>query len=59
MSGLINQMFIGLLRFSRTLPCIDNDHDPIDCISLNNQQSATQPNLINLHPNEYIEGPQY
>ena len=29
------------------------------CISLNNQQSMTQATLINLHPNEYIEGLRY
>ena len=41
MFRLIKQVFIVLLTFSG---------------SLNSQECTTQPNLINLHPNEYIQG---
>ena len=33
-----------------------NTADHVKCISLRNQQCMAQPTLINLHPNEYIEG---
>ena len=33
--------------------------DHVKCKSLSNQQYMTQPTLINLHPNEYIEGLRY
>ena len=56
MSGLIKQVFIGLLRFNRSLASIVNTSDSTKCISLNNQHCMTQSTLINLHPNEYIEG---
>ena len=29
------------------------------CISLNNQQCMTRSTLVNLHPNQYIEGQCY
>ena len=29
------------------------------CISLNNKRRIIQPTLINLHPNEYIQGSNY
>ena len=56
MFWLIQQVFIGLLCFSKYLFSIANTPDHVKCISLNNQQCMTQPALINLHPNEYIEG---
>ena len=59
MFELIKPVFIGLLCFSKSLPSIVNTPDDIECISFNNQQCITQPNLINLHPNEYIEGFRY
>ena len=59
MFKLIKPVFIGLLCFSKSLPSIVNTPDDIECISFNNQQCITQPNLINLHPNEYIEGFRY
>ena len=31
----------------------------MECISLSNQQCMTQLTIINLHPNEYIEGLSY
>ena len=43
-------MFVGLLT------SIANAFNHINCIFLNNQQYMTQPTLINLHPNECIEG---
>ena len=55
MFGLVKQVFIGLLSFDGVLASIANIPDHIKCISLNNQQCMTQPNLINLHPNKYIE----
>ena len=59
MLGLVKKVFIGCLSFSRSLSGIVNAPDHIECISLNNQQCMTQPTLINLHPNEYIEGLRY
>ena len=54
MFGLIKQVFIVLLIFSRSLANILNAPNHRKCISLNNQQCMTQPTLINLNPNEYI-----
>ena len=52
MFGLIKQVFIGLLCFSKSLCSIGNTPDHVKFISLNNQQCITQPTLINFHPNE-------
>ena len=35
--------------------CLSNINWPSLCISLNNQKCMTQPTLINLHFNEYIQ----
>ena len=59
MAGLNKQELIGLLSFSRSLAVKINTPHSVKCISLNNQQWMTQPTIINLHPNEYIEGLQY
>ena len=59
MFGLLKQVFIVLLRFSRSLASIDNVPDHAKFISLNNEQCMTQPTLINLHPNKYIQGLRY
>ena len=42
-------MFIGLLS------SIDSPSDHAKCVSLSNQKCMIQPNLINLHPNEYSQ----
>ena len=55
MFRLIKQVFIALLSFSKSLSSIANSPSHVKCISLNDQQWMTQPTLINLHPNEYIE----
>ena len=55
MFRVIKQVFIMLLRFSRSLASIVNTLDHTKCISLNNQKCMAQPTLINLDPNEYIE----
>ena len=47
------KMFIWLLF------CIVNGSNCAECVSLNNQQCMTQPTLINLHSNEYIQGLHY
>ena len=56
MFWLIKQAVTGLLYFSRSFASIVNASVHKKCISFNNQQCMTQPTLINLHPNEYIEG---
>ena len=53
---LIKQVFIALLCFTKSLCSSANTSDHVKCISLNNQQRMNQLTLINLHPNEYIEG---
>ena len=45
-------MFFGLLCLSKFLSSIANTPDHVKCIPLNNQQSMTQPTIINVHPNE-------
>ena len=55
MFKLIQQM-ITASSFSRSFANIVNTPAPARCVSLNYQQYMTQPTLINLHPNEYIEG---
>ena len=46
MFGLIKQVFIGLLCFSKSLASAVNTSDHIKCISLNNQQCMDQPTVI-------------
>ena len=52
----IRQVFIGLLCFNKSLSRIFNTLHHVKCMSSDNQQCMTQPTLINLHPNEYVEG---
>ena len=47
MFGIIKNMFIVLLG------SIVNASNHTKCVSLNNQKCEIQPNLINLHPNEF------
>ena len=49
MFWLIKKTFIRLL----TGPV--NGSNQTNCVSLSNQKCMTQPNLINLHPNEYSQ----
>ena len=56
MCGLIKRVFVGLLCFNKPLSSMANTPDHVTYICLNNQQCMTQPTLINLHLNEYIEG---
>ena len=56
MFRLTKQEFIALLSFSGSLTSVVNIPGHTKRISLNNQQCMTKPTLINLHPNESIEG---
>ena len=47
MFGIIKNMFVVLLG------SIANASNHTKCVSLNNQKCEIQPNLINLHPNEF------
>ena len=49
MIGLIKKMFIKLLTG------LVNTSNHTRCVSLTNRKCITQPTLINLHPNEYIQ----
>ena len=49
MFGLIKKIFIVLLTG------LINGSNHTKCVSLSNQKCMTQPNLINLHPNEYSQ----
>ena len=49
-------MFIGFLRFRKSLSSIVNTPGHVKFILLNKQQLMTQPALINLHPTEYMKG---
>ena len=49
MFGLIKKIFIALLTG------LVNESNHTRCVSLNNQKRMTQPNLINLHLNEYSQ----
>ena len=59
MFGFVKQVFIELLCFSKFLSSIANIPDHVNCISLIDQPSMTQPTLISLNPNEYIEELRY
>ena len=59
MFRIIEQVFVVLLGFSKSLVSRVNVPDHVYCTSLDNQQYITQPNLNNLHPNEYIQGLSY
>ena len=50
MFGFIKEMF------NRLLTSVVNDSNHTKCVVLNNQQRMTQSILIDLHPNEYIQG---
>ena len=56
MSGLIKKAFIELLSLSGSLASTVNTSDHAKCRYLNNQQHITQPTLIKLHHNKYIQG---
>ena len=49
MFGIIKKMFIAFLRN------IVNRSNHTKCASLSNQKCMIQPNLNNLHPNEYSQ----
>ena len=51
-------MFIKKI-FIRLLSCIVNVFSHTKCISLSNQKCKIQLTLINLHPNEYVQGLRY
>ena len=53
MFGFFEKMFNGLLTR------IVNGSNHTKCVSLKNQQCITRPTLINLHPNEVIQGLHY
>ena len=55
MFTLIEQVFIALFYFTKSLSSIANTPDHVKCISLNNQLCMTQSTL-DLHSNEYIKG---
>ena len=52
----MKQVFTGLSYFNKFLLSVGNTPDHVKCTSLSNQQFLTEPTIINLHPNEYIEG---
>ena len=53
MFGFFEKMFNGLLTR------VVNASNLTKCVSLKNQQCITRPTLINLHPNEVIQGLHY
>ena len=59
MLGFIKQVPIELLCFSRSLANIVNIPGHTKWKSLNNKPCMTQPSLINLYLDEYIEGLRY
>ena len=50
MFGFIKKIFTGLLTG------LVNGSNYTKCLSLTNQKYKIQPNIINLHPNEYTRG---
>ena len=56
---LFNQVLIGSLSYSRWSTSIVNARDYIKHVWFNNQQCMAQPTVINLDPNQYIEGLRY
>ena len=50
MFELLKKIFIGLSTI------IANTSTHTKCVFLSNQKYTTQPTLINLHPNDYIQG---
>ena len=56
MFELMKQVFTGLSYFNKFLFSVGDTPGHVKCTSLSNQKFMTQPNIINLHPNEYIEG---
>ena len=53
MFGFIKKIFIRLLT------SIYNASNQSKCVPLSNQKYVTQPELINLHPNNYTQGLSY
>ena len=53
MLGFLNKIFIGLVT------SIVNASNHTKYVSSSNQKCATQPTLINLHPNQYTQGLHY
>ena len=53
MFGFFEKVFNGLLTR------VVNASNLTKCVSLKNQQCITRPTLINLHPNEVIQGLHY
>ena len=49
MYEFIKRVFIGLLIFSISLPCIVNTHDHVKCTYLKNQQSTYYTFPVNLY----------
>ena len=45
--------FLIFIRLSTSIVNVSNH---TKCVSLSNKQRATQPTLINLHPNDYTLG---
>ena len=52
MFGLIRQVFIALLNFSRLLPSVADVSDQTKCLSLNDEPCMVWPTVINLNPVE-------
>ena len=52
-------MFIGLLSLCGSLGSIFNTSNHTKCIALNKQQCMTQPALINLQPNKFVQELRY
>ena len=59
MLWLFKQVFFALVSFSGSLDSKVNACNHIKCMFLSNQPCMIQPTLINLHPNEYIQGLHY
>ena len=53
MFGLIQKLFIVLLRFSGSIVIMANGSNFTTWLSLNNQPCMNRSTLINLNPNEY------
>ena len=62
MFRLIKQVFVVLFSFSKSISSMADASKPYKMytlIPLNNKPCMTQPTLINLHPNKYIQGLHY
>ena len=56
--GLLNKCLLYYC-FSRSISNTANTPDHVKCISWNNQQRLNQPTIINVPPDEYMEGLSY